>query len=102
MMGAGKSRLPAKSDSLSDATASDVATLDVERLQRRKAVEGHGRVGRRIGAGAFDQHLVADLEAYRQRIRHLLVQHVGRIAGRAGEYARPELAAAAGADRIAD
>ena len=56
-------------------------------LQRREAVEGDRRVGRRIGAGALDQHLVADLQADRQLIRLLLVQHVGRVAGRAGEHA---------------
>ena len=67
-------------------------SLNVERFQRREAVEGHGRVGRRIGAGSLDQHFVADLKAHRQRIGQLLVQDVRRIAGRAGEYARTDLA----------
>jgi hypothetical protein len=35
---------------------------DVEGLQRREAVEGDRGVGRRVGAGALDQHLVADLQ----------------------------------------
>src|SRR5260370_8604844 len=56
--------------------------------QRRETVEGHRRVSRGIRAGALDQHLVADLERHRQRVRYLLVHHVGGIAGRAREHAR--------------
>src|SRR5712691_7438051 len=76
---------------------------DVVGLQRWKAVEGDRRIGRGVGAGAFDQHLVADLEAHRQVVRLLLVQHVDRIAGRPGEHAgRERVAVARGPDRIAD
>src|SRR3954471_13457599 len=53
--------------------------LDVHGLQRRKAVERHRGVGRSVGAGALDQHLVADLEAHGQLVRVALVQHVGRV-----------------------
>src|SRR5450759_1313808 len=76
---------------------------DVVGLQRREAVEGHRRVGRRVGAGALDQHLVADLQAHRQRVRLLLVQHVGRVAGRAGQHARAHgVGVPRRADRVAD
>src|SRR4051812_40651087 len=78
-------------------------TSDVIRTQRRKAVERDRRVGRRIRPGAFDQHLVADLERNRQRVRYLLVKHVGRVAGRPREHARRHLRAVMGcADGVAD
>src|SRR5882757_8231800 len=54
---------------------------DVNGLQRREAVEGDGGVGRRIRPGAHDQHLVADLQADREVVRLLLVEHVGRVTG---------------------
>ena len=60
----------------------------MDRLQRREAVEGHRRVGRRVGAGALDQQLVTDLEGDRQQVWLLLVQDVRRVAGRACENAR--------------
>src|SRR6476646_8482651 len=76
---------------------------DVIGLQRRDAVERHRRVGRRIGPGAFDQQLVDDLERHRKRIRALLVQHVGAVAGRAGEHARGHVRAVMrGADGVTD
>src|SRR6266436_2534704 len=75
----------------------------MERLQRREAVEPDRRIGRRIGAGAFDQDLVADLQANRQLIGRFFVQHVHRVAGRTGHYAWPRFAAVARrADRIPD
>src|SRR6266852_6003221 len=73
--GARRSRLP------------DVPGSDVIGLQRRKAVEGDRGIGRGIGAGALDQHLVADLEAHRQVVRLPLVHHVDRVAGGAGQHA---------------
>ena len=54
----------------------------------RKAVEGDGRVGRGVSAGGFDQHLVAHRQRDRQRIRCLFVEHISRVAGRAGDHAR--------------
>src|SRR5829696_6284347 len=45
-----------------DDEAAGAAPSDHVALQRREAVEGDRRVGRRIGAGALDQDLVADLE----------------------------------------
>src|SRR3546814_8693153 len=47
--------------------------------------------------------LVADLQRQRQQIGCLLVEHVGRIAGRPGQHAGAGLAAVApAADRVAD
>ena len=72
-------------------------------LQRLEAVEGNGRIGRRIGARALDQNLVADRQRDRQGIHVLLVHHVGRIAGRTGEHAGLHLVSVMrGADRVAD
>src|SRR6266702_6642990 len=80
-----------------------VAASDVVGPQRREAVERHRRVGRRIRPGALDQHLVADLERHRQRVRDLLVHHVGGIAGRTREHARRHFRAVVrGADGVAD
>src|SRR5580658_6232587 len=76
--------------------------LNMEGLQRREAVESDRRIGRRVGTGPFDQHFVADLKAYRQRVRHLFVEHVGRIAGRSCKHAWAELAIARSSDGIAD
>ena len=53
------------------------ATSDAVGPQRREAVEGDRRVGRRVGAGALDQHLVADRQRDRQVVGRLLVEHVG-------------------------
>src|ERR1700723_2002307 len=79
------------------------AGLDVVGPQRREAVERHRRVSRRIGAGALDQQLVADLEGHRKRGRQLLVHHVGGIAGRTCEHARRHFRAVMrGADGVAD
>src|SRR6516165_683722 len=60
---------------------------DVEGLQRLEAVESHGSVGCGIGASALDQHPIANFEADREHVGLLLVQHVGRVAGRLGEPA---------------
>src|SRR6516165_1550949 len=74
---------------------------DMDRLKRREAVEGDGGIGRRVSTGALDEHLVADLEAYRQQIRLLLVENVRRVAARAGHNAGGErLAVPRGADRV--
>src|SRR5262245_41478944 len=76
---------------------------DVIGLQWRKSIEGHGRVGRRVGAGALDQDLVADLKTDRQHVWLLLVEHVDRVAGRTRQNARGGLAAVARRpDRVAD
>src|SRR3954453_16691664 len=81
----------------------DSSWLDVHRLQRREAVEAHRRIGRRVGAGALDQHLVADLEAYWELVRLPPVQHTGRVARRPGEHARAKLVAVPRClDRVAD
>src|SRR5271165_1955991 len=84
-------------------TRGEERSSDVIRLQRREAVEGDGRVSRRIRARSLDQHLVADLQADRQVVRLLLVHHVNRVAGRAGKHAGAEpVAVAWGLDRIPD
>src|SRR5262249_9812962 len=71
--------------------------------QRRIAVEADRRIGRGIGAGRLDQDFVANRERDRQRVRRLLVEHVDRVAGRAGNDARRGLVAIMrGADRVAD
>src|SRR5215475_7343036 len=59
-------------------------SLDADRLERREAVEGDRRVGRRVGAGRQDLDLVAGPQRQRQLVFGLLVQDVGRVAGRAG------------------
>src|SRR4249920_3215717 len=79
------------------------AMSDVIGLQRREAVERHRGVGCRIGAGPLDQHLVTDLKADREHVGLLLVQHVGRVTGRAREHTRCQrVAVPRGADRVAD
>src|SRR5580658_3684599 len=86
-----------------DAGAGGPPSSDVKGAQRSEAVEGYRCVGRGVGPGAFDQHLVADLEADRQIIGALLVQHVGGVAGRACEHARSDLVAVMRRlDRVAD
>src|SRR5262245_60480747 len=76
---------------------------DVVGLQRREAVERHRGVGRGVGAGTLDQHLVADLEADRQGIGLSFVHDVGRVAGRSRDHAGSEFVAVTrGTDRIPD
>src|SRR5579871_5389784 len=75
----------------------------MEGLERCEAVESDRCIGRRVGAGAFDQDLVADLQADRQLVRRFLVEHVHGVAGRTGQHARSGLTAVARrADGIAD
>ncbi|ENN87458.1 hypothetical protein RHSP_28371 [Rhizobium freirei PRF 81] len=84
-------------------TGAAISNSDDVSLQRVETVERHSRVGRGVGTGAFDQDLVADGERHRQRIEVLLVEHVGRIAGRTGNDAGLHLVAVAHrADRVAD
>ena len=42
-------------------------------LQRIKAVESNRRIGRRVGARAFDQNLITHRQRDRQRIHVLLI-----------------------------
>src|SRR5437868_7330710 len=77
--------------------------LDADRLERGEAVEGDRRVGRRVGAGRQDLELVAGLQRQRQLVLGLLVEDVGRIAGRAGQHDRAETGAVArGAQAVLD
>src|SRR5215510_7385338 len=76
---------------------------DVIGLQRREAVERHRRVGRRVSAGALNQHLVTDLQADREHVGLLLVQDVGGVAGRSRQHAGCQgVAVPRGADWIAN
>src|SRR5262249_31473654 len=63
-------------------------SLNADRLERREAVEGDRRIGRRVGAGREDLDLVAGLERQRQLVLGLFVENVGRVAGRTRQHHR--------------
>src|SRR5258708_2733030 len=63
--------------------------------QRRIAVEADRRIGRRVRAGCFDQHLVADGERDGQRVGTLFVEHIHAVACRPRDDAGRHLVAIA-------
>src|SRR5690348_5417301 len=75
--------------------SAETRASDADRLERREAVEGNRRVGRRVGPGREDLDLVARLQRERQLVLRLLVEDIGRIAGRPGQHDRSHARAVA-------